>query len=233
MSGLLESIINIDKSIFFALNGVHSPYWDVVMTLFTRTETWLLFYGTLVYFIIRNYRMKSILILLLIALSIVFADQFSGLIKDLVQRFRPTHDPAMEGLVHYVLNKGGLYGYFSAHAANTFSVAAFTSFLFRNRAYSILIFCWAAIVSYTRIYLGVHFPFDVLTGVIVGSAIGYGLFRLLLFLDRRFFVLGLPKLGETSLAKSDFNLILFVFLCFVLTVLLVANRLVHFNLIQF
>lgn len=233
MSGLLENIISIDKSIFYFLNGMHSPYWDVVMSLFTRTESWVLFYGSLVYFIIRNYRMKSILILLMIALSIAFADQFSGLIKYLVQRLRPTHDPSMEGLVHNVLSKGGLYGYFSAHAANTFSVAVFTSLLFRNRLYSILIFIWAIIVSYTRIYLGVHFPFDVLTGIITGAAIGYGLFRLLLFLDKRYAVLGLPKLGETKLERGSFNIILLIFFCFVGTVLLLANRLIHFNLIQF
>lgn len=233
MSGLLQTIIDIDKSIFYFLNGMHSPFWDVAMALFTRTETWLLFYGTLIFFIIKKYRMKSILVLLLIALCIVFADQFSGLIKDLVQRLRPTHDPSMEGMVHNVLSKGGLYGYFSSHAANTFSVAVFTSFLFRNRAYNLLIFAWAAGVSYTRIYLGVHFPFDVLTGIIVGSAIGYGLFRLMLYLDRRFFVLGLPKLNETNLENNEFTYILTIFLCFVLTTLLIANRLLHFHFIQF
>lgn len=232
MSGLLEHIINIDKSIFFFLNGMHSPYWDVVMALFTRTETWSLFYGTLIFFIIKKYRMKSILILLLIALCIVFSDQFSGIIKDLVQRLRPTHDPSMEGLVHNVLTKGGLYGYFSSHAANTFSVAVFTSLLFRNRAYSILIFVWATTVSYSRIYLGVHFPFDVLTGIITGSAIGFGLFKLMIYLDRRFFVLGLPKLNETNLDQKEFNYILLIFLCFAATVLLVANRLIHFNWLQ-
>lgn len=232
MSGLLQNIIDTDKSIFFFLNGMHSPYWDVVMALFTRTESWLLFYATLIFFIIRKYRMKSILILLMIALCIVVSDQFSGLIKDLVQRLRPTHDPSMEGLVHNVLSKGGLYGYFSSHAANTFSVAVFTSFLFSNRAYTILIFIWAVTVSYTRIYLGVHFPFDVLTGIIVGSAIGYGLFRLMIYLDRRFFVLGLPKLNETNLDNGEITYILIVFLCFVATVLLVANRLIHFDWLQ-
>lgn len=232
MSGLLQPIIDIDKSVFFFLNGMHSPYWDVVMTLFTRTETWILFYGVLLYYIVKRYRTKAVMVLVLIALSILLADQLSGILKDLVQRLRPTHDPEMMDRVHNVLTKGGLYGYFSAHAANTFAVAVFTSMLFRSRRYNWLIFSWASVVSYTRIYLGVHFPFDVLTGIIVGSALGYGLFRLMIFADQRFFVLGMPKLNETNLHKKDFRTIILVFSGYVLTVLIVANRLIHFNWIQ-
>ena len=225
-------MIDIDKSIFFYLNGIHSPFWDVVMALFTRTEYWILLFGVLIYYIIRRYRMKSIMILILVALCILVADQFAGLIKDSVQRLRPTHDPTMQGLVHNVLSKGGLYSYFSAHAANTFAVATFTSFIFKNRAFNFLIFTWAIVVSYSRIYLGVHFPFDVLTGLIFGSALGYGAYRLLIFIDNRFFVLGLPKLAETRLRNKDFRYILIIVLSFVFTTLLLVNRLQHFNWIQ-
>ncbi|RKD86198.1 phosphatase PAP2 family protein [Mangrovibacterium diazotrophicum] len=228
----MEHIIDVDKSIFFYLNGMHSPFWDVVMALFTRTEYWILLFGVIIYYIIRRYRMKSIMILILIALCILIADQFSGLIKDSVQRLRPTHDPTMQDLVHNVLSKGGLYGYFSAHAANTFAVATFTSFIFKNRAFNFLIFSWAIVVSYSRIYLGVHFPFDVLTGVTFGTALGYGAYRLLIFLDNRFFVLGLPKLAEARLRNKDFRYILIIVLSFVFTTLLLVNRLQHFNWIQ-
>lgn len=228
----MEHIIDVDKSIFFYLNGMHSPFWDVVMALFTRTEYWTLLFGVIIYYIIRRYRMKSIMILILIALCILVADQFSGLIKDTVQRLRPTHDPTMQDLVHHVLSRGGLYGYFSAHAANTFAVATFTSFIFKNRPFNFLIFSWALVVSYSRIYLGVHFPFDVLTGLLFGTALGYGAYRLLLFLDNRFFVLGLPKLAEARLRNKDFRYILIIVLSFVFTTLLLVNRLQHFNLIQ-
>jgi len=228
----MEHIIDVDKSIFFYLNGMHSPFWDVVMALFTRTEYWILLFGVIIYYIIRRYRMKAIMILILIALCILIADQFSGLIKDSVQRLRPTHDPTMQDLVHNVLSKGGLYGYFSAHAANTFAVATFTSFIFKNRAFNFLIFSWAIVVSYSRIYLGVHFPFDVLTGVAFGTALGYGAYRLLIFLDNRFFVLGLPKLAEARLRNKDFRYILIIVLSFVFTTLLLVNRLQHFNWIQ-
>ncbi|WP_163718442.1 phosphatase PAP2 family protein [Mangrovibacterium lignilyticum] len=228
----MEHIIDIDKSIFFYLNGMHSPFWDVVMALFTRTEYWMLLFAVMLYYIIRRYRMKSIMILILLALAILVADQFSGLIKDSVQRFRPSHDPSMQNLVHNVLSRGGLYGYFSAHAANTFAVATYTSFIFKNRRFNILIFCWATFVSYSRIYLGVHFPFDILTGIVFGSALGYGIYRLLIYLDNRFFVLGLPKLADTKLRNKDFRYILIIVLCFVFTTLLLVNRLQHFGWLQ-
>ncbi len=232
MIGFIEQITNIDKSIFFFLNGIHSPFWDVVMTLFTRTECWFLLYATIIYYIIKRYRLKTFLILIMIALLIVIADQFSGLIKDTVQRYRPTHDPAIKDLVHNVLKRGGLYGYFSAHAANTFAVAKFTSMLFKNSRYKILIFTWAVIVSYTRIYLGVHFPLDVLTGALFGILLGYGMYKLLLYIDQRFFVLGLPKLAEARMRNKDFRYLFLIFMVFVFTVLLVVNRLQHFNWIQ-
>ncbi|MFV0267132.1 MAG: phosphatase PAP2 family protein, partial [Draconibacterium sp.] len=112
--------------------------------------------------------MKAIAALVLLALSIVIADQFSVFVKETVQRLRPTHDPDIQHLVHNVYRKGGLYGYFSSHATNTFAVAAFTARLFKNIRFQLLIYFWDALVSYTRIYLGVHYPFDVLTGALVG-----------------------------------------------------------------
>ncbi|WP_372776214.1 phosphatase PAP2 family protein [Mangrovibacterium sp.] len=228
----MESIIDLDKSIFFFFNGMHTPFWDVVMALFTRTESWFLLFAVMLYYIVRRYRMKSVIILVILALTILISDQFSVFVKETVQRFRPTHDPTIQHLVHNILSRGGLYGYFSSHAANTFAVACFTSFIFKDRKYSFLIFFWAALVSYTRIYLGVHFPFDVLTGVIFGTALGYGMYRLLVFIDNRFFVLGLPKFSDTHLRDKDFRIVLIIFLSFVITTLIVANRLQHFNWLQ-
>jgi len=228
----MEYLEGVDKSIFFYLNGMHSPFWDVVMSLFTRTEYWVLMFTAILYYLVRLYRMKSVMILILLALCIVVADQFTGIIKDLVQRFRPTHDPTMQHLVHSVFSKGGLYGFFSAHAANTFAVATFTSFVFKNRKFNILIFAWAILVSYSRIYLGVHFPFDVLTGIIFGTALGYAVYRFLILIDNRFFVLGLPKLEETKLRDKDFRFVFIIVLSFVLTTLLLISRLEHFNWIQ-
>lgn len=228
----MEQITAIDKSIFYFLNGIHSPFWDVIMALFTRTEYWLLFFVALIYYVIKRYRLKTILILVMVALTILAADQFSGLIKDLVQRLRPTHDPSMQQLVHNVLTKGGQYSYFSAHASNTFAIATLLSLVFKNNRFNIVIFIWAGLVSYTRIYLGLHFPFDILTGVIFGLALGYSAYRLLILIDGRLFLFGLPMISDAKLKNRDLAYILVVLLSLILTTLFVVNRLQHFNWLQ-
>ncbi|WP_423126304.1 phosphatase PAP2 family protein [Gaoshiqia sp. Z1-71] len=229
MTGFFELITDLDQSLFFFLNGKHSPFWDIVMTLFTRTEYWLILYVPLIWFIIKKYRAKALVILILLALAIVITDQFSVLVKDTVKRFRPTHDPAIQHLVHNVLKKGGLYGFFSSHASNTFGVAAFTSLLFRNSRYSFLIYSWALLVSYTRIYVGVHYPLDILTGMLFGILTGYFMYKLLIVIEKHFLVLRSPKLEETNLENSGFNLIFIIFLTVLATTFMVVSRLQHFN----
>lgn len=174
-----------DKDLFLYLNGIHSPLWDYSMTLFTLTPTWLLFYGTILFIIGKKYDKKSLFIFVAIALMILCADQFSGILKHTVQRLRPSNDPLLAGLVHIFFNKGGQFGFVSAHAANTFAMATFTSLLFNNRRYAAFIFPWAILIAYSRVYLGVHYPGDILGGAILGAGIGIGFFKLLLYAERR------------------------------------------------
>lgn len=227
MIAFIEPIKQLDQSLFFFFNGMHSPFWDVVMTLFTQTNIWGIFYLTLIYFIVRKYRMKAVVIIVMLALVVLIADQFSVFIKETVRRLRPTHDPDIQHLVHNVYRKGGLYGYFSSHATNTFAVAMFTAKLFKNSRYQVFIFFWAALVGYTRIYLGVHYPFDVLTGAVVGILIGHFIYKLLLVIENHFLLLKMPKLAETGLSNQESGIILLVFLLFAFTVLLVTNQLMH------
>lgn len=227
MIAFIEPIKQLDQSLFFFFNGMHNPFWDVVMTLFTQTNIWGIFYLSLVYFIIRKYRMKSVVIFIMLALVILIADQFSVFIKETVQRLRPTHDPDIQHLVHNVYRKGGLYAFFSSHATNTFAVAMFTAKLFKNSRYQVLIFFWAALVGYTRIYVGVHYPFDVLTGAVVGILIGHFIYKLLLVIENYFLILKMPKLADTGLSNQESGIILLVFLLFASTVLLVTNQLMH------
>lgn len=229
MNGLIDTIAGLDQSLFLYLNGKNTPFWDAVMALFTGTGYWLLFYLPLLYFIIKKYRAKAFVILILLAVAILISDQFSGLIKDIVQRLRPTHDPDIQTLVHHVVTKGGKYGFFSSHASNTFTTAIFTALLFRNTRYSLIIFSWATLVSYTRIYLGLHYPLDILAGMTFGILIGYSIFKLLSFLEKYFLLLRSPKIIETNLDNKELGYIVTILCTMILITLLVVNRFQHFN----
>jgi len=174
-----------DKDLLLFLNGMHSPLWDYSMTLFTLTPTWLIFYVTILAIIVKKHGKKSLFIFFAIALMILCADQFSGILKHTVQRLRPSNDPAFSQLVHIFFKKGGQFGFVSAHAANTFAIATFTSLMFRNRKYTMFIFPWAILISYSRIYLGVHYPGDVICGALLGVGAGIGIYKLLTYAESR------------------------------------------------
>lgn len=182
---ILNLLKSWDKDLFLLLNGMHNPFWDYSMTLFTLTPVWLLFYGTILFIIAKKHGKKSLFIFVAIALMILCADQFSGILKHTVQRLRPSNDPAFNQLVHVFFKKGGEFGFVSAHAANTFAIATFSSLLFRNRKYTMFIFPWAMMIAYSRIYLGVHYPGDVVCGAILGAGIGIGIFKLLNYAESR------------------------------------------------
>ena len=230
MIAFIKTITDIDQSIFFFFNGMHNPFWDIVMPLFTRTELWSVLYLTLIFFIIKKYRTKALIILIGLALVILISDQFSVFVKEMVKRLRPTHDPAIQHLVHNIHSKGGLYGFFSSHATNTFAVAMFTSKLFKNYRYSLLIFTWALLVSYTRIYIGLHYPLDILTGIIVGILIGYFIYKLMLFTENRFFIIKNSKIAESGLNNQEVLIIFLVLVIFITIVLLTVNRILHYQL---
>lgn len=231
MIAFIDTIKQIDQSIFFYFNGMNSPLGDLVMALFTQTATWLVFYLAIIVFIIVKFRTKAVVVLIMLGLAIVISDQFSTFVKEIVQRLRPTHDPAIRDLVHNVYKKGGLYGFFSSHATNTFALAMFSARLFKNFRYSLLIFLWAAMVSYTRIYVGVHYPSDVLTGMVVGILIGYYMYKLLLWSENRFFLLKIPRVSDTGLSNRESYLVWLILLLYIGASVLSLNQLMNTNLI--
>jgi len=174
---IFESLVTWDKSLFLTLNGLHTTWMDHFMCLMSETVVWLPFFLFFLIFLIRNNQSKSLWLILTFALLITFTDQIaSGVFKPLVERLRPTHDPSLANLVHIVNNyKGGSYGFFSSHSANVFAFAGLSLLLIRNWVYSVCILLWATLISYSRIYLGVHFPLDILTGAVFGllSSVGF------------------------------------------------------------
>ncbi len=176
---MLETLINWDTDLFLFLNGMHSPFWDQVMWLITGKWIWIPLYLFILGWFIRDYRWKAAVLLIFVVILITLSDQSSvHLFKAVFQRLRPCHDPGIADLVHTVNGKcGGKYGFVSSHAANTFAIAFFSLLLIRNRYYSISIIIWASIVSYSRIYLGVHFPGDIIVGALLGALIGYIVYK--------------------------------------------------------
>ena len=225
----LQNITEWDKELFLFLNGFHSDFWDTVMLMFTRKETWLPFYAIILWYFVRNYRSKAVLIIIALALLVLVSDQLSGLLKDTFQRLRPVYEPSIEHLVHNVLRKGGRYGFVSAHAANSVAILVFTSRIFKNRSYYVLLLVWTLVFCYSRIYSGVHYPLDLFGGALLGWGVGVLVFKLLMFVENHFFFSRSPKIEKTRLPVFQSGIICLVFGVVVSTVFIVTYILHHYN----
>jgi undecaprenyl-diphosphatase len=150
---------------------------------------WVPLYMAILIFLGVKNKKKFYVILFFIILGVILSDKGSvHLFKNVFQRLRPCHEPALSGLVHIVKGKcGGMYGFLSSHAANCFYAATISSLLIRKKWFSISMICWAAIISYSRIYLGVHYPGDVICGAVFGALIGWSIFKLYEFTDAKVF----------------------------------------------
>ncbi|SHK89357.1 phosphatase PAP2 family protein [Xylanibacter ruminicola] len=182
---ILEVLQDVDRQLLLAVNGSDSLFLDRLASSLTHGATWIPLYLALFYMVMKNndnFR-RLLYVLCGVALCYLLAGAVDdGIIKPLVARWRPTHDPEIGTLVDIVDGyRGGKYGFFSAHASNTMSIATFFCWLARSRRLSVMLVCWSLVNCWTRLYLGVHFPGDILVGLIWGFTVATGVY----FLYRR------------------------------------------------
>jgi len=184
---MFEYLNQIDTSVFLFFNGMHTPFLDRFMMLFTDRFIWVPMYAAILIMLLKTHGVKSALIYALgIALAITLTDQTCATyIRPMVERMRPSNlENPLSALTLVVDDyRGGDYGFPSCHSANSFALATFLTCLFPRRRMLLFIFGWAILNSYTRLYLGVHYPGDLLVGGAIGSAFGYLCYRLAHCLD--------------------------------------------------
>lgn len=176
----MEEVIQEDKKVFLFLNNLGDSSFDQFWTMVSGTFVWVPLYVIFLYLLYKNYSLKSLLyILIFVTIGITVSDQLATVFKLGIARLRPCHDPEIQNYMR-IVKCGGQFGFYSAHASNTFFLASFLTVLLKKKLkwFPWFILTWAALVSYSRIYLGVHFPMDILMGACVGFLLG-GLFATL------------------------------------------------------
>lgn len=193
MSQLYPPLLPYEGDILLWINQHHSPFGDAFMYMISNTGAWLPLVAILIYYMFSEKPwQEGLLLLLAIALCVAIGDQLSSsFAKPYFSRFRPTHAPEFRELIHVTYNYvGHPYGFFSGHACNFFGAATVLALAVRRRWHSVLLYGLVALVSYSRMYLGVHFLSDILAGMLVGCSIGYGVHHLHEMMRRRFSPIG-------------------------------------------
>ncbi len=191
---MFEQLLHIDTQILLAINGWHAPWADTLMWIISAKATWIPLYLLLIGLLVWRYRQPAptpikwlqkvpacVVMIVAIVMAVGLADFIaSGILKDLVARPRPTRVPELEGVLHLVNGyKSGQYGFVSSHAANTMACALLFSLIWRNKIATCGLMLWVAANCYSRMYLGVHYPTDIMGGLIVGALVAVAMYQVL------------------------------------------------------
>lgn len=184
---LIDKIEQLDKELFLFFNSRHNAFWDEMMTVISAKLPWIPLYAVLLVMMFMVVKKRWWLVLIAIALLITLSDQLSVVLKNSTARYRPCHNLELQDAIHVVDGCGGKFGFVSSHAANAFAIAMFLSLLFRSRWkwFPYFIFPWAALVAYSRIYLGKHYPADIAGGALLGILIALLVYKLYKLFEAR------------------------------------------------
>ncbi|OJV12979.1 MAG: phosphatase PAP2 family protein [Dyadobacter sp. 50-39] len=191
MTDAVHHIVRIDQELFLWLNGLHTPWLDTIMYWVTYKFTWIPMYVLLIALTVRAEGWKrGGLMIITVVLAVAVADKItSGFMKPYFLRLRPCHDPTITTVMHHVTDCGGMYGFASSHASTSFALAISWFSLTRNKIPQMaFLFLWAAIYAYSRVYVGVHYPLDILVGSLVGMLAGYCVVQLYYIFLKRYYL---------------------------------------------
>ena len=215
----MEELIQLDKQLLLWFNGSDSLFLDGLVETLTTATTWIPLYLGLFYLVLKNNDnvQKVLLVLGCAGLCVFLAGSLNDLfVKPWVARWRPSRDPEIAMLVDVVNGyRGGRYGFFSSHAANTFSLAIFFTLLVRSKVLSVAMILWSLLNCWTRLYLGVHFPGDILCGLLWGGVVGTGMWFLYQHIYKKintqdFYVS--TQYTATGYQKSDVDIVICILL---------------------
>jgi undecaprenyl-diphosphatase len=186
---MIDQLLQYDKDLFLFLNNLGSQTWDGLWLVITNKFAFIPLYILLLFLIYKRLGVKSLLIVIfVVTLMIVFTDQITNLFKHGFQRLRPCREEGVMEQMRFIAVRCGRYGFFSGHSSNTMAVAIFVGLTLKKQ-YKNLIFIlllWSAIVAYSRIYVGVHYPLDIVCGMTFGAISGFIFYRFNQYLQKRF-----------------------------------------------